>query len=339
MRIAVLFGGASMERDVSVASARQVVAALRRRGHEVLAVETRQGVLGPAEEARMLAGAIDARPPARFESQPGLPAMVADAEALADVDLVFLALHGGSGEDGTMQALLELAKLPYTGSPPLGSALAMDKDVAKRLFLAAGVPTPEWRMLPSNAAPGEATALATALGFPLIVKPNREGSTVGLTRVDVPEHLAGAIETARAFGEEVLLERYIGGRELTVGVLDDAALGVGEIIPEHGDLFDYTAKYQPGAAREIFPAALSPELAARAQHLALAAHRALKLATYSRADFRLDPEGRLWCLEVNTLPGLTPGSLLPQSAQAVGIEFDELCERICAGAIRPRREA
>jgi len=333
MRIAVLFGGNSMERDVSVASARQVVAALRSRGHEVLAVETSRGVLSRSEEERVLAAGIERAPRRRpHQAEPGLPAVVATAPELASVDLVFLALHGGSGEDGTIQAVLELARIAYTGSPPLGSALAMDKDVAKRLFVAAGVPTPPWLM-----APADPERIVAELGFPVIVKPNREGSTVGLSSVETAAGLESAIATARAFGGEVLIERYIPGRELTVGVLDDTALAVGEIIPEHGGIFDYAAKYQPGAAREIFPADLAPGEAARIQELALKAHRALKLASYSRADFRLDPEGRLWCLEVNTLPGLTPGSLLPQSARAAGVGFEELCELICDGAIRPQR--
>jgi D-alanine-D-alanine ligase len=333
MRIAVLFGGNSMERDVSVASARQVVAALRDRGHQVIAVESGRGVLAPAEEQSVLEAGIGRTPPALAgDSTRGLPAVVTTAPELADIDLVFLALHGGSGEDGTIQAMLELAGVPYTGSEPLGSALAMDKEVAKRLFVGAGIPTPDWLM-----APVSAERVARKLGFPVIVKPNREGSTVGLTRVDRAAELESAIDTARAFGDEVLIERYIPGRELTVGVLDDTALAVGEIIPEHGGIFDYAAKYQLDAAREIFPADLSAEHTARIRELALKAHRALKLASYSRADFRLDPEGGLWCLEVNTLPGLTPGSLLPQSARAAGITFGELCERICDGAARRSR--
>jgi D-alanine-D-alanine ligase len=331
MRIAVLFGGDSMERDVSVASARQVVAALRERGHEVLAVETTRGVLSAAEEARVLAASIERAPPALAgQSARTLPAVFSTAPELKGVDLVFLALHGGSGEDGTIQSVLELAGVPYTGSSALGSALAMDKEVAKRLLVYAGVPTPDWLM-----APVSAETVASKLGFPVIVKPNRQGSTVGLTRVQAASELDVAVANAARFGSDVLVERYVPGRELTVGVLDDQALTVGEIIPTAGEIFDYAAKYQQGAAREIFPADIEPMLAERIQALALTAHRALKLTSYSRADFRLDPQGGIWCLEVNTLPGLTPGSLLPQSALAAGIPFAELCARICAGAHRP----
>jgi len=330
LKIAVLFGGASAERDVSVASAAQVVSALRGGGHEVLAVETSRGVLLPEEERARLGQGIDRAPPER-ESTRGaqLPAVVSSGR-LTEVDLVFLALHGGAGEDGTVQGALDLAGIRYTGSGMLGSALAMDKDMAKRLFVAAGVPTPKWLM-----APVDPELAIERLGLPLIVKPNSEGSTVGLTLVRDREALPGAIATAAAFDEAVMIEQYIPGRELTVGILDNEALAVGEIIAltGAGEIFDYTAKYQAGAAREIFPADLSDEITRAVQALGLRAHHALKLGSYSRVDFRMDPQGGLWCLEVNTLPGLTAGSLLPQSAAAVGIPFTELCERICRGAL------
>ena len=259
-----------------------------------------------------------------------LPTVVS-APDLADVDLVFLAMHGGSGEDGTVQALLDFAGIPYTGSGKLGSALGWDKDVAKRLFLAAGVPTAEWLM-----APVSADIVAQRIGFPLIVKPNGQGSTVGLTLVETPAELAAALELAGGFDSQVMIERYIAGREITVGILDDEALAVGEIISTTGPIFDYAAKYQAGGAEEIFPAKLTREQTARAQDLALRVHRALKLDTYSRVDFRMDTAGELWCLEVNTLPGLTAASLLPRAAAAVGIGFPELCERICRGALAGR---
>jgi D-alanine-D-alanine ligase len=200
------------------------------------------------------------------------------------------------------------------------------------LFVAADVPTPHWLM-----APAADEAIAARLGFPLIVKPNGQGSTVGLTLVENPTQVHAAIETASAFDREVMLERYIAGRELTVGVLDDRALAVGEIVPATGPIFDYAAKYQTGGAAEIFPADISPNVTEEAQALALRVHRALKLACYSRVDFRMDASGGLWCLEVNTLPGLTSGSLLPRSAAAVGIDFPELCERICRGALARRK--
>ncbi|HSG66060.1 MAG TPA: D-alanine--D-alanine ligase [Gammaproteobacteria bacterium] len=328
MRIAVLFGGASTERDVSIASAAQVVKALRGAGHEVRAVETSRGLLGPAEEARLLSRAIERTPPPDLaEPRGGLPAVVGTG-GLGDIDLVFIALHGGAGEDGTIQGALDLAGIRYTGSGMLGSALAMDKNIAKRLFLATGIPTPKWLM-----APAPTDRIVDELGLPVIVKPNGQGSTVGLTLVHEAARLDWAIELAQSFDSEVMIERYIPGRELTVGVLEDQALAVGEIVPLGGEIFDYAAKYQAGAAREIFPADIPEATTARARELALKAHRALKLSSYSRADFRMDPRGGLWCLELNTLPGLTARSLLPQSAAAVGIGFAELCERICRAAL------
>jgi D-alanine-D-alanine ligase len=330
VKIAVLFGGDSMERDVSIASASQVVAALRSRGHEVIAYDSGRGRLTAADEQRLFERKIDRAPPDK-QAVSSLPTVVS-APDLADVDLVFIAMHGGTGEDGTVQALLDLARIPYTGSGKLGSALGWDKDVSKRLFLAAGVPTPDWLMAPVS---GEDAA--QQLGFPLIVKPNGQGSTVGLTLVHTPAELDAAIELAGGFDAEVMLERYIDGREITVGILDDQALAVGEIIPSTGPIFDYAAKYQVGGAEEIFPADLTPEQTARAQELALRVHRALKLENYSRVDFRMDRDGGIWCLEVNTLPGLTAASLLPRAAAAVGIEFAELCERICRGALARRR--
>jgi D-alanine-D-alanine ligase len=328
VKIAVLFGGDSMERDVSIASAAQVVGALRSRGHEVVAYDSGRGRLTAADEQRMFSGKIERLPPEQH-AVASLPTVVSGSE-LKDVDLVFIAMHGGSGEDGTVQAILDVAGIAYTGTGKLGSAVGWDKDISKHLFLAAGVPTPDWLMMPV-----QHDIVAARLGFPLIVKPNGQGSTVGLTLVETAAELEPAIALAAQFDREVMLERYIDGREITVGILDDEPLAVGEIIPAQGPIFDYAAKYQAGGAEEIFPASLTAEQTARAQELALRVHRALKLETYSRVDFRMDRDGGIWCLEVNTLPGLTPGSLLPQSALAAGIPFAELCARICAGARRP----
>ena len=174
----------------------------------------------------------------------------------------------------------------------------------------------------------------------LIVKPNGQGSTVGLTLVENRKELDAALKLAATYDSDVMIERYIAGRELTVGVLDDRALAVGEIIPKTGPIFDYAAKYQAGGAEEIFPADISAQQTARAQDLALRVHRALKLDVYSRVDFRMDVDGEIWCLEVNTLPGLTSASLLPRAGAAVGISFPELVERICASSLarRPKRK-
>ncbi|HEV2130954.1 MAG TPA: D-alanine--D-alanine ligase [Longimicrobiaceae bacterium] len=336
MRVAVLFGGTSAERDVSIASGAQVVQALREAGHEVVAVDTARGALGPAEEQRLLSAGVAPVPPE--EEQLALiraraPTALTEAEELRGVDVVFLALHGGTGEDGTLQALLDLAGIPYTGSGHMASANAMDKDISKHLFRAAGVPTPDWMM-----APVEAWEVEERLGYPLVVKPNKQGSTVGLTVVKRAEQLEAAIEEAYRHDDEVMLERFVPGRELTVGILDDRPLAVGEIIPKRGEIFDYESKYQEGGADEIFPADLSPEKAREVQELGLRVHRSLKLTGYSRVDFRMDEEGILWCLEVNTLPGMTSTSLLPQSAKAVGIGFAELCDRIVQLAVEHWRQ-
>lgn len=326
MKITVLTGGTSAERDVALASAVQVVAALRSRGHQVSVVDTARGYVAESEEGTLIPAKVGVAPPstARLEAlQRGvLVGSLAQIPAVKEADVICLALHGGQGEDGTVQAVLEVIGVPYTGSGPLGSALAMDKDLSKKLFAAAGVPVAKWVMAPAD---------AQGLGMPLIVKPSKQGSTVGLTLVKQAGDLEAAIALAFEHDDEVMLEEFIPGRELTVGVLDGKALAVGEIIPKH-ELFDYECKYQPGMSEEIFPAKLEPKVAAEAQRLAVLAHEALKLGNYSRIDFRLSPEGRLVCLEANTLPGMTATSLLPQSGAAVGIPFPELCERICMGA-------
>jgi D-alanine-D-alanine ligase len=326
LKVAVLFGGDSMERDVSVASALQVVAALRSRGHEVTAVDAERGQLTAPDEAATFARDI-AKDPPRSTRSFGLPRVVAGL-ANAGFDLVFLAMHGGKGEDGTLQSLLDAHGLKYTGSGRLGSSLAWDKSISKQLFRLAQIPTPPWRI-----APVDAKGVERDLGFPVIVKPSGQGSTVGLTLVEDPARLEAAIAQAAQYDSCVILESFIEGRELTVGVLGDKALAVGEIIPRDGGIFDYEAKYQVDAAEEIFPADVPAEVSKQAQTLALVAHDALRLSHYSRADFRLDDNGSLWCLEVNTLPGMSRGSLMPKSAAAAGIEFDELCERICLAAL------
>lgn len=334
MKIAVLFGGTSSERDVSVASGAQVVKALQEAGHEVLAIDTARGVLGPGDQKRLLSTGVAPKPPKEDELaiiRSGAASLTNSAN-FKEVDLIFLALHGGSGEDGTIQAFLDLAGIPYTGTGHLGSANAMDKDIAKKLFRAADVPTPDWLMAPVDAA-----EVGRQLGYPLVVKPNKQGSTIGLTIVKRAEDLNAAIDFAFRYDEEVMVERFIAGREFTVGVLRDRALAVGEIIPTHAEIFDYESKYQRGGAQEIFPASLAQDKTIVAQQLALRAHRALKLQDYSRVDFRMDADGNFWCLEANTLPGMTATSLLPQSAAAMGIRFPDLCDQICRLAIERYR--
>jgi D-alanine-D-alanine ligase len=335
MRIAVLFGGTSEERDVSLASGAQVMQALRGAGHEVIAVDTARGALGQEECDQLLLTGIAPTPPgverlALVEQR--VPAVLANTPQLRTADVIFIALHGGSGEDGTLQALLDLTGIPYTGSGHMGSAYAMDKDVSKRLFRVAGVPTPDWMM-----APFDAVTVEEALGYPVVVKPNKQGSTIGLAVVHDVAGLEPAIETALRFDDEVMVERFVAGRELTVGVLNGEALAVGEIRPKLGEIFDYASKYQDAGAEETFPADIPDATAASARDFALRAHQALKLGAYSRVDFRMDASGGLWCLEANTVPGMTRTSLLPQSAKAMGISFPELCERICAAALAGRK--
>ncbi len=329
MKVAVLTGGSSAERDVALASAGQVVAALRSRGHSVSVIDIAGGPIPRDREAELIGVAVGVAPPSidhLIERERDF--LLTGLAALPDVtqaDAVFLALHGGRGEDGTLQAVLDLLHVPYTGSGALGSGLAMDKDVSKHLFRAAGVPTPDWTMVTRD------SPVPTMPEFPVIVKPSKQGSTVGLRLVRSQADLGDAIRYAADFDDEIMIEGFVPGRELTVGILDEAALAVGEIIPRH-EIFDYECKYTPGMAVEIFPADLPEAVTAACRDLAKKAHQALKLGNYSRVDFRLTPAGELSCLEVNTLPGLTSTSLMPQSARAAGIEFPELCERICLTA-------
>ncbi len=335
MRITVLTGGTSSERDVALASAVQVVGALRASGHDVAVVDTARGYIPQHEETSELRGTVGVAPPgleALHVLERGLLLSgLGNLPVVRNADVLFLALHGGRGEDGTIQALLEVVGVPYTGSGRLGSGMAMDKDVSKQLFRMAGVATADWIM-----GPVTEREVGARLGWPVVVKPSKQGSTVGLTVVKSPDQLAGAIDLAHRYDDEVMVERFVPGRELTVGILEGRALPVGEIIPRH-EIFDYECKYTPGMSEEVFPADISAEIAGECGRLALLAHDALKLGGYSRVDFRLTPEGAIFCLEVNTLPGMTATSLLPQAARAAGIEFPELCDRICRIARAPAR--
>ncbi|CAN5615546.1 D-alanine--D-alanine ligase [soil metagenome] len=335
MKVAVLFGGTSSERDVSIASGSQVVQALRQAGHEVIPVDTATGVLDAGSEEKLLSGQVPELPPdeaALDLMATGDATALTQAPELAGVDVIFLALHGGAGEGGTLQALLDLTGIPYTGTGMLGSAVAMDKDIAKRLMLLAGVPTAPWLM-----APVLLQDVEERIGFPNVVKPSKQGSTVGLTVVRRSEDLEAAVELAARFDDEVMIETFVPGRELTVPVLGDDALPVGEILSKN-EIFDYAAKYQPGGAEEIFPADLTGPQTVEVQSLALKVHHALKLRGFSRVDFRMDEEGVFWCLEANTLPGMTAASLFPKGAAAAGITFPQVCEQLCRLAIDEHRQ-
>ena len=325
MRIAVLLGGNSEERDVSLVSGLQVAAALRDAGHLVVAFDTSAGVLSAVEEERILGSGVGRQPsgPSTTDllDSGDVTALTGDPD-LRKVDLFFLALHGGKGEDGTVQALLDLTGKPYTGSGMDGCVLAMDKDLSKRLFRDAGVLTPDW-----ITGDPEPDLVETRLGVPVIVKAARGGSSLRLLLVRDRSGLERAREEARGFADRVVWERYVEGREFTVGIVGGEALPVGEIVPEH-EIFDYECKYQSGMAREIFPAELPGETARELQKLALEVHQLLRLRDFSRVDFVVDDEGRPWCLEANSLPGMTSNSLLPKAALAAGISFPEMCDRI-----------
>ncbi|MBM3908684.1 MAG: D-alanine--D-alanine ligase [Gemmatimonadetes bacterium] len=334
MNITVMMGGTSAERDVSLASGVRIVQALRRRGHVTTPMDPAVGVLSEQTFEQLTHGVMRREPPSleqlrRLERTELSPVLVT-LPAVRAADVVFIGLHGGFGEDGTIQAMLDAAHVCYTGSGHLASALAMDKDLSKILFRSAGVTTADWLMAPASADQVEA-----ALGWPVIVKPSKQGSTVGLTKVEKAEHLEPAVREAFQFDDEVMIERFVPGRELTVGILGDEALPVGEIIPTH-ELYDYECKYTAGMAREEFPAKLTKSQRAAAQAQARRAFRALKLEGYARIDFRMTEDGTFYCLEANTLPGMTELSLIPQAAQAAGISFDDLCDRIVQLAVTAR---
>jgi len=328
MRVTVLTGGATAERAVAFASASQIVAALRSRKHDVRVVDLAGGLLDEHGERELLGSAVGAVPPDVDElaerQQRMLSEELAELSAVSEAEVLWLAVHGGALEGGTLQAVLDVLGIPYTGSGPLASALAMDKDLSKRLFRSTGVPVPAWFM-----APVTAEDVSTALGWPMIVKPSKQGSSVGLTLVRKAQDLDNAVKLAKRYDDEVMAEQFIPGRELTVGVLGEVPLPVGEIVPKH-ELFDYVTKYTPGMSEETFPAKIDTLLARQLQEYAVMAHRALKLSGYSRIDFRVSPEGDIFCLEANSLPGMTRTSLFPQAAQAAGIPFPELCERIAS---------
>jgi D-alanine-D-alanine ligase len=335
MKITVLMGGTSAERDVSLASSLRVAEALRSLGHDVVKLDTAKGTLSLKEEKALLAkGAIvKTTPPSREElakmAQQTLPQMLRALPQLQQADCVFLGLHGGFGEDGSIQAMLDMAGVTYTGSGHLASALAMDKDLSKHLFRRAGVQTANWNMARRDASPDEQLK---NLPLPVVVKPSKQGSTVGLSIVRRREELAAAVAEAWLYDDEVMIEQFVSGRELTVGILDGEALPVGEIIPRH-EIYDYECKYTPGMAEEVFPAQIPSDRAREAQDLARKAFQALKLRGCARIDFRMTEDGSLFCLEANTLPGMTGTSLIPQAAAAAGISFPELCERIVLSAL------
>jgi len=314
----------------------QVAAALREMGHDVVAVDTVRGTLSSDEECQLRREGVRALPPSKQALNlldTGDTTALTEAPEVKDADVFFLALHGGQGEDGTIQSLLEIAGLVYTGSGPTGCVLAMDKDLTKRLLRNEGILTPDWIMGPGPSA----EEAAARLGLPLIVKAARGGSSLRLRLAHDMQELEEAVEEADGYDDAVVFERFIRGREFTVGILGEEALPVGEIIPEN-ETFDYECKYQPGMAAEIFPADIPVKLARCLQELALQTHRVLRLDDFSRVDFLVAEDEGIWCLEANNLPGMTANSLVPKAAKAAGITFPELCDRIARLALERRRQ-
>ena len=349
MKIVVLAGGISTEREVSLVSGTGICRALRKKGHRAILVDMYLGLetvpkkletlfdapdgLCPDAAIRTQAPDLDAVRRSRPDQSPShLGPHVLDVCAAAD--MVFLGLHGEDGEDGRIQAALDLMGVPYTGSGHLASAVAMDKAVSKRLLDAAGIPTPKWQLL--SYGPEDVDRLAEELPMPCVVKTTGGGSSLGVYLPESRAELKEALKNVLRYGSKVLVEERIYGRELTVAVLGDRWLPAVETVPA-GKEFDYTAKYQVGAALETCPANLTPEQMAQAGELSLRVHRCLGLEVYSRTDMILDAQGRFWCLEANSLPGMTPTSFVPKEAAAVGMEYADVCEEILELSCRIRR--
>ncbi len=293
-RVAVLYGGMSAEREVSLSTGRQVITALREAGYEVTPVEVK-------DDLAAVIRALDPRP-----------------------DAVFNALHGRFGEDGAIQGVLDWLAIPYTHSGVRASALAMDKVAAKAVFAAAGLPVPRGQVVDIAALEHN-----DPMPLPYVIKPINEGSSVGVEIMREGGNRRAAVAASWTFGASALVEEFIPGRELTVAVMGEKALAVTEITAANGDFYDYEAKYADGGSRHVIPAQVHPEIYTRAMDVALRAHRALGCRGASRCDFRYDDTkgepGRLVLLELNTQPGLTPTSLLPEQAAHLGMSFPQLC--------------
>lgn len=335
MKIAVVCGGLSNERDVSITSGTGVARALRAKGHKVVLVDLYYGYKGEYNDPAELfeREQEDVKYSVSIET-PDIAKIIAEGdgsrigknviEICKAADICFLALHGEDGENGKLQATLDMHGIKYTGSGYLGSALAMNKELSKIQFRANGIPTPPGIIVEKGNAPYE------DVGFPCVVKPCSGGSSVGTSMVQSRDEYDAALELAFKFENRVVVEKFVKGRELTVGVIDGKAMPVIEIIPKSG-WYDYKNKYQAGLTEEICPAPISPEDTERVQHLAERVGQALMVDVYYRADFLLDSnDGELYCLEANTLPGMTPTSLVPQMAAEQGIDFGGICEKIIA---------
>lgn len=326
LKVAVLMGGTSAEREVSLSTGRQILNALDPHKYSVYALDTASGqtflpAVGISQEIGTLR-ATDGT--TEITALPQLPQVGEGSRP----DVVFIALHGPGGEDGTVQGMLEVLGVPYTGSGVLASALAMDKAMCKRILTSAGVRMPQDVIVTPKTR--DQVPAPNTMPLPWIVKPNRQGSTIGMTPVRVVEQLDAALDAAFAHDHSALIEQFVTGTEITVPILgndDLEVLPIVEIVPM-GGFYDYQAKYTPGATDEIVPARIPAHVAAEARRVAQLCHRTLGCRGMSRTDMIVAPTGEIYTLEVNTIPGMTPTSLLPRSAQAAGMSFSQLLDRL-----------
>lgn len=344
MKILVLAGGLSPEREVSLTSGSLIAAALARRGHEVCIVDlyTGRSVHGDAprySQVPIPPYAVSKQEPdlerLKTETGYGERRIAPNVPGLwAEADVVFIALHGDVGENGQLQAALDMECISYTGTGYAGSLLAMDKDLSKQIMSRAGIPTPPWVMCRlSEGVDRTVATLEASVGYPCVIKPCSCGSSVGVSLVYDKTELLSALQAAAVYEDVILAEKMIRGRELTVGILGEQVLPPVEIIPKVG-FYDYHNKYQAGCTEEVCPADIPRDTVDRLNILTKDAFRALRLRGYARFDYILDQDGIPWCLEANTLPGMTPTSLLPLSAAAAGITYEDLCESMVMMAMR-----
>jgi D-alanine-D-alanine ligase len=334
MKVLLLAGGNSSERNVSVNTGKSVYNALTRLGHQVIAID-------PASGRSLLDGEGNYQLPEATADKSVLRAASGLVNELGkqqfeDAEVVFLALHGGAGEDGSIQNLLSLAGKKYTGSSMAASAVAMNKSMAKRLFQSVGIPTPDgetYRVGTDSSVVTLSQMITERFDLPVIVKPNGGGSTIGLTKVDSEDQLAAAFERAAREDKTILVEEYIKGRELTVAVLDRHAFPVVEIVPRSG-LYDYEAKYTKGKSEYIAPAKIPEQVSREIRDAATKACEVIGTSGLARVDFILRDDGRYFCLEVNTLPGMTDLSLAPMAAKCEGIDFDLLVQKVIESGIK-----
>ncbi len=323
LRIALLLGGTSPEKTVSKHSSASIYNAIKALGHECVLVNPAYGISQPEKPEEFFEDED------KFEISDSNYLETVNSKLFDEVDLAFLGLHGKLGEDGIIQSLLELRGIKYTGSKVMSSAIAMDKSMSKILFDHYGVQTPPWFSIDKKSANPEAVAamIEKEIGYPAVIKPNDQGSTVGLTVCKDSSGVKDALELSFKYSNRTIIEKYIPGREMTVAVLEDKALPVLEIKPKSG-LYDYESKYTSGKSEYIVPADIPKDAARKMQEQSLLAFNALSCEVYGRVDFRLDENYEPWCLEVNTLPGMTSLSLVPKMAAAVGITFEQLIDRI-----------